>query len=109
MYETYPEIRELTPVLERTGWMPPLYDGSFAAYCHRPGQLRQEIRRAGFDVADLVNVEGPASLLGDLAERMDSPLHWQVVLDTARATERVPELLGVGPHLLVTAIRPAAA
>jgi SAM-dependent methyltransferase len=106
MYETYPEVRELTRAVDRTGWMPPLYAGSFSAYCHRPGQLRAEIRRAGFDVADLVCVEGPAYLLGDLAERMADPRHWQVVLDTARATERVPELLGLGPHLLVTAVRP---
>jgi hypothetical protein len=34
---------------------------------------------------------------------------WQAVLDTVRATERVPELLGVGPHLLVTAVREGGA
>jgi hypothetical protein len=28
-----------------------------------------------------------------------------VVLDSARALERVPELLGIGPHLLATGIR----
>jgi hypothetical protein len=28
------------------------------------------------------------------------------VLEAARAIERVPELLGIGPHLLATAIRP---
>jgi hypothetical protein len=28
-----------------------------------------------------------------------------VILDSARAHERVPELLGVGPHLLATGIR----
>jgi hypothetical protein len=27
-------------------------------------------------------------------------------MDTARALERVPELLGLGPHLLATARRP---
>ena len=30
----------------------------------------------------------------------------QVVLDSARALERVPELLGIGPHLIATARRP---
>lgn len=106
MYESFPGIRELTPVVERTGWMPPLFEGSFSAYCHRPGQLRQELKAAGFHVADLVSVEGAGFLLGDLAERMADPLHRQVVLDAARATERVPELLGIGPHLLATAVRP---
>jgi hypothetical protein len=27
----------------------------------------------------------------------------RVVMDTARTLERVPELLGIGPHLLATA------
>ena len=44
-------------------------------------------------------------LLADLAERLDDPVARGVVLDTARAVERVPELLGIGPHLLATGIR----
>jgi hypothetical protein len=56
-------------------------------------------------VADLVSVEGPAFLLSDLAGRLDDPLDRAVVLDAARAVERVPELLGLGPHLLATGIR----
>jgi hypothetical protein len=31
----------------------------------------------------------------------------QIVLDTARAIERVPELLGLSPHLIHTARRPS--
>ncbi|MGO9081926.1 MAG: class I SAM-dependent methyltransferase [Streptosporangiaceae bacterium] len=107
LYEPYPDLRELLPALERTGWMGPLHDGAFTAYCHRPGQLRRELAAAGLRVADLVCVEGAAFLLGDLDERQADPRHWQVVLDGARATERVPELLGLGPHLLATGIRPA--
>ncbi len=68
-------------------------------------QLRDEGRAAGLAVADLVGVEGPAMLLADLAERLDDPVARGVVLDTARAVERVPELLGIGPHLLATGIR----
>lgn len=51
----------------------------------------------------MVSVEGPAFLLDDLAERLDDDEDRRVVLDTARALERVPELLGLGPHLLATA------
>jgi hypothetical protein len=57
-------------------------------------------------VEDLVSVEGPAFLLGDLAERLDDPVARAVVLEVARAVERVPELLGMGPHLLATAVAP---
>ncbi len=106
LYESVPAIRASSPHVERTGWMTPLHDGAFAAYFHRPRQLRREVLAAGFQVADLVSVEGAGYLLGDLDERMADHLHWQVVLDAARATERVPELLGIGPHLLATAIRP---
>jgi SAM-dependent methyltransferase len=106
LYLEYPHMRELTPQVERTGQLPPLYDGSFAGYCHRPPQLRAELRDAGLEVADLVSVEGPAFLLTDLAERMNDPAERAVILDAARAVERVPELLGIGPHLLATGIRP---
>jgi SAM-dependent methyltransferase len=107
LYQVYPAIREVTAVVERTGWMPPVHEGSFTAYCHRPGQLRAELRGAGFEVADLVCVEGAGYLLGDLDERLAATADWEVVLEAARTTERVPELLGLGPHLLATARRPA--
>jgi SAM-dependent methyltransferase len=109
LYEKYPHSTAALPGLERSGSMPPLHPGAFTAYCHRPGQLRSEVRAAGLAVADLVNVEGAASLLGDLAERLEVPRDRQAVFDTVRVTERVPELLGVGPHLLVSAVREGGA
>jgi hypothetical protein len=42
----------------------------------------------------------------DMQSRLDDPAAWQVVLDTARAIERVPELLGLSPHLIATVRRP---
>jgi len=104
--ETYPDMPELVVDVERTGQLPPLGPGSFSGFCHRPRQLRAELREAGLTVADLVSVEGPASLLADLPERLADPATRAVVLDTARALERVPELLGVGPRLLATGLRP---
>ena len=69
-------------------------------------QLAQDADGIGLTVADLVSVEGPAFLLADLAERLADPAARAVVLDTARALERIPELLGIGPHLLATGFRP---
>lgn len=71
-------------------------------YTHRPRQLRAELAAAGFDVIDLVCVEGVAYLLDDLGDRLAGG-EARRVLETARALERVPELLGIGPHLLITA------
>jgi SAM-dependent methyltransferase len=90
------------PALERTGRLPPFRPDSFCGYTHRPGQLRAELIASGFQVVDLVCVEGPAYLLDDLPERLADDDGRRVVLETARALERVPELMGIGPHLLAT-------
>jgi hypothetical protein len=78
----------------------------FTGYTHRPGQLGAEITASGLRLTDLVSVEGPAFLLSDLGERLADDQDRQVVIETAAALERVPELIGIGPHLLATAHRP---
>lgn len=103
--ETYPAIDEVVAVAERSGRLQPLYEGSFSGYCHRPDEFRGEIRAAGLEIVDLVGVEGIAFALADLEERLAEPAARAVVLDAARALERIPELLGLSPHLLATARR----
>lgn len=105
LYEVHPAIADSAGTVERVGWTSPVHPGAFSGNCHRPGQLRAEVRAAGLHVSDLVNVEGSAFMLSDLAERLADPVDREIVLETLRVTERVPELLGVGPHLLVTAVR----
>jgi SAM-dependent methyltransferase len=97
--------RELIAEVDRTGILPPLAEGGFTGFCHRPAELRDEVADAGLEVADLVSVEGPAAILGDLDARMADPTDWSVALEVARAIERVPELLGFGPHFIATGIR----
>lgn len=105
IYLAMPEALDLIAEVERTGRLPPLGPGSFFGYAHRPMQLRSEAKAAGLSVVSLVSVEGAAFILADLDERATSGEDWCVVLDTARATESVPELLGIGPHLLATCRR----
>jgi SAM-dependent methyltransferase len=105
LYEVYPSMGAVTDRVERTGILAALFPGSFTAVTHRPEQLRDEVVAAGLDVTDLVCVEGPAFLLSELEDRMRDEREWQIVLESARALERVPELLGVGPHLVVSARR----
>ncbi len=104
IYVTYPQADALVDGVERTGLLPPLGPGSFCGFTHRPGQLRAEFTSAGFTVADLVGVEGGAYLLNDLDDRSTDERAWQVVMEAARAHERVPELLGLSPHLLATGV-----
>ena len=103
LYREWDNLRAAVPGLEATGHMPPLYEGSFTAFCHRPDELRAEIEGAGLECLDLVSVEGIAFALSDLEERLANELDREVLLDAARALERVPELLGLSPHMVATA------
>ena len=106
IYLASPAALDLIDQIDRTGMLPPLHEGGFTAFCHRPAELREEIEEAGrLGVMDLVSVEGPAFILGDLDARMADPADRSVALEVSRAIERVPELVGFGPHLIVTGIR----
>lgn len=108
LYESIPGFLEFVGPLERSGLMPALEPGWFCGFAHRPDQLRGEFASAGLAVADIVCVEGAAFLLSDLDARMADQGAWRIVLETTRAHERVPELMGIGPHLLATGLRPVA-
>jgi SAM-dependent methyltransferase len=105
IYLMHPAAADLIDEVDRTGMLPPLREGGFIAFCHRPWELRDEMAEAGLRVTDLVSVEGPAFILPDLDARMADPVERSVALEVARAIERVPELVGFGPHLLATGIR----
>jgi SAM-dependent methyltransferase len=106
LYESYPDVLALLPDVELTGNLPPVTPDGFSGYTHRPAELMEEIAEAELALEDLVGVEGMPLAASDMQARLDDPAAWQVVLDTARAIERVPELLGLSPHLIATARRP---
>lgn len=108
IYLKYPAALDLIDEVERTGFLPPLHASAFSANLHRPDDLRAELTEAGLEVTGLVSVEGPAIILPDLDARMADPADRAAILDSARALGSVPELAGFGPHLLATAILPAA-
>jgi SAM-dependent methyltransferase len=102
LYKAVPFILDELGSMERSGWMRPIAPGGFFGYAHRPSQLRREVRAAGFDEVSVVAVEGPGFGLHDLDQRMRDPTDRGVVMDAALALEAVPELMGLGPHLLAT-------
>ena len=105
IHEKYPDaIREVSQA-ERDGVLPALGPGSFCGYTHRPAELTSEVRAAGLDLIDLAGVEGLAFALPGLPGLLRDPAQRAIVLDSAEAVERVPELLGLSPHLLATAQR----
>ena len=107
-YERFPDMLAQLERIEATGVLAPFGETMFSGYTHRPDQLADEVAAAGLDLVDLVGVEGMLLRGTDLAERLADPVARNVLLDTARATERVPELLGLHPHLIATARRPAS-
>jgi SAM-dependent methyltransferase len=105
LYEQSPAFLSLLPEVERTGSLPPVVPNGFVGYTHRPGDLADEVAEAGLQLDDLVGVEGLPLAATDMASRLGDPTAWNVLLDAARAIERVPELLGLSPHLIATATR----
>jgi hypothetical protein len=95
-------MAELIDEMERTGVMPPFHDRSFNGYTHTPDQLRAEVRASRLVLESLISVEGVAFALSDLDDRWEDPQERALLLEVLRALEAVPELLGVGPHLLAT-------
>jgi SAM-dependent methyltransferase len=96
---------ELVRAAEETGILMPFVDDGFCAYLHRPDELAAEIADAGLVLEDLVGVEGLHLGSDDLAARLADPVAREALFDAARSIERVPELLGLSPHMVATARR----
>jgi ubiquinone/menaquinone biosynthesis C-methylase UbiE len=77
------------------------------AYLHHPDELSSEARAAGFEVLELVGLEGPGWLFADFEARWADPAGRDRLLKAARALEHEPALLAVSAHLMLAARRPA--
>jgi SAM-dependent methyltransferase len=77
------------------------------AFFHRPEELEEELRACGFTDLVLYAVEGPGALLGDFERWWHDAAAREVLLQTVRAVEREPALLGASPHWLAVARAPA--
>lgn len=75
------------------------------AYFHRPEELKQEATAAGLRVLEVLGVEGLAALLPQLSDDWNDPERREIIVESARAIESEPSLLGLSPHLLLVAQR----
>ena len=100
-----PSFATVLDTVIETGRLDPLAPRAFSGFVHRPEELRAEVAEAGLREIALISIEGPGAYLPDLEERWTSPVAREVVLDVARRMEAVPELLGMGSHLLLIAQR----
>ena len=77
------------------------------AYFHHPDELRDEVAAAGLQVLDVVGIEGLAGWLAQLDPRWYDDSDRATIVESARLVEHEPTLLGLSPHLLAVAERPA--
>lgn len=71
------------------------------AYFHRPDDLAGEAADAGLHEIDVIAVEGPAWMLPDLDRWLADDR--ETLLRAVERVESAPSLLGMSPHLLLTA------
>ncbi len=84
----------------RPGWFT-------TAFFHRPDELLEEAAAAGYDVVELVGLEGLACWLPQLEAMFDNPRERALILSAARSIETESSLLGLSAHLLLAARTPA--
>lgn len=75
------------------------------AYMHRPEEIRPELEASGYEVMDVVAVEGFFWTYPHLGELQSEPEGFARLLDHAEAVEREPSLMGASAHLLAIAIK----
>jgi len=107
LHNPYPAILDMVAEMERSGRLDPIVEGGFTGYTHRPDELRHEVEASGLQLVSVVALEGISFALHDLDDRLADPEERSHLLDTLRAVETIPELAGLGPHLLATGRCPA--
>jgi ubiquinone/menaquinone biosynthesis C-methylase UbiE len=71
------------------------------AFFHHPDELRGEVEAAGFDLADVVAVEGPQFAVRDLSHWWNDAHRRELLLWAIRSVEHEPSLLGLSSHVMV--------
>lgn len=70
------------------------------AYFHRPGEMSRELLAAGFQVLEIVAIEGPGWLARDFDRLWSDPIQRERLLNVVRKVEREPSILGVTSHIM---------
>lgn len=95
-----PDVLEVASHAVQTGEFRGVASGFTSAYFHHDDELLAELEAAGFEDAQVFNVEGPGVLVPDFEARWGDPERREAMLAAARLTEREPGLSGASSHLL---------
>jgi ubiquinone/menaquinone biosynthesis C-methylase UbiE len=81
------------------------FDFFTTAYFHRPYELKNEVKEAGFKSPRLSAVESFGWLSSGFAKLWSNGKKRKLLLDTIRKVENDPELMAVSAHVMVTALK----
>jgi ubiquinone/menaquinone biosynthesis C-methylase UbiE len=70
------------------------------AFFHKPDQLSGEVLAAGFQLLELVAIEGPGCLAHDFDSLWKGPAQRERLLAIVRRVEQEPSVLGASSHLM---------
>jgi ubiquinone/menaquinone biosynthesis C-methylase UbiE len=70
------------------------------AFFHRPGELSRDVLAAGFQLVELVAIEGPGWLARDFDRLWADPAQREHLLAAVRKVEREPSVLGASSHIM---------
>lgn len=75
------------------------------AFFHRPGELSREVQAAGFQILEVLPVEGPGWLARDFDRLWADPLQRDRLLTAVRKMEREPSVLGASSHIIAIGLK----
>lgn len=90
--------RDLEDSQHRNSTGNPLYFTD--AYFHRPGELSRELLAAGFQVLEILAIEGPGWLARDFDRLWNDPAQRERLLNVVRKVEKEPSILGATSHIM---------
>jgi 2-polyprenyl-3-methyl-5-hydroxy-6-metoxy-1,4-benzoquinol methylase len=70
------------------------------AFFHRPDELREEMREAGFHVEKLLGVEGPVWFMASFPRHWNLPEKRSLLLELLQKVEQEPHIVGASAHPL---------
>ena len=76
------------------------------AFFHKPGQLSRDLLAAGFQVVEVVAIEGPGWLVHDFGRLWSDPTQRERLLAAVRQVEREPSILGASSHIMAIGRKP---
>ena len=75
------------------------------AFFHRPGELSREFLAAGFQVLEVLPIEGPGWLARDFDRLWADQIQRDRLLTAVRKMEREPSVLGASSHIMAIGLK----